>query len=87
VNKGQSWTPQECNDWKLRKFQEISAAGKPQDPGYCKTTCIYSAQYSFNDYGCCCVDWNQLPCQDCPCTEGKNCPPKCPLTPECLATL
>ncbi|MFH0860248.1 MAG: hypothetical protein V1921_03515 [Candidatus Altiarchaeota archaeon] len=68
-------TQQQCKDWASQKLQQITQN--------CKTSCVASAFYEFQGETCCCVDWNSLPCQNCP---GQN--PVCPpADPDCLDTL
>jgi len=64
-----------CRDWAQQKLQQIKKD--------CFTSCVASAYMEHNGVSCCCVDWNSIPCKNCP---GTN--PQCPpADPDCLDTL
>lgn len=95
INDGNPGSPvttsqAQCTAWANQKLQQISQpAQNPGDPGYCKTSCVASAFYDYNGEYCCCVDWNQLDCNNCPCGTAPlpPCPVQCPSRQECLDTL
>lgn len=65
----------QCQNWATQKLQQITQN--------CFTSCVASSSYTYNGvYSCCCVDWNSLPCQNCP---GQN--PVCPPLEDCMDTL
>ena len=80
INDGAAGSPaigstNQCSDWASQKLAQISQQ--------CHTSCVASASYSYDgSYACCCVDWNSLPCANCP---GQN--PACPTQDACMATL
>jgi len=80
INDGMLGSPNinsqaQCQNWAQQKLQQISEV--------CFTSCVASASYTYNSvYSCCCVDWNKLPCANCP---GQN--PVCPTEAQCMATL
>ncbi len=80
INDGQAGSPtissqSACTNWRSQKLADIQET--------CFTSCASSAYMEFNGVGCCCVDWNKIPCDDCP-GQDPWCPP---ADPDCLDTL
>lgn len=64
-----------CTNWANQQLAAIQES--------CFTSCVASSFMDFNGVSCCCVDWNSIPCEDCP-GQDPWCPP---ADPDCLDTL